>query len=358
MSFNNSNILTIAWDFAERFDPRNPPGFNAVKGSIFRYVTPVGLNPSLFFKKDNGTTVNWAELQTSDNAKPAFVYYVATSGAEFTSIQAAIDQAQADGAGVGQQKATVYVAPGVYTENLNFKDGVSIIGMTSQSSSFAVGIVGQHVYTMSPHGDPLEATIILAALTFFDPEPAGDTITVNGTPADSGFFELQGCFFSKSGAGRMIYFNSPNLIGIVAQCSVINASASSDPFIESQSQVCAVSQCSASSFSSQPFFKYTGTGTVNFFFNQCLGNAAYIVQIDSGTVYDNGNWLGTFGVNPDGVRIAAGVTYYCTNTTLIVNAGTGYAWQGAGTLNGTLIAYGINSAKDPALTFNLLASDS
>lgn len=356
MSQNNTNTLAIRYDFAERIDPRIAPGFNAVKGALFRYVPNVGL-PDLLFKKDGGTTTNWATLQTSDNAKPAFVYYVALSGAQFTSIQAALDQAQADGAGVGGQKATVYVAPGTYTENLNFRDGVSIIGMTAPGASPGVQITGNHVYTMSPHGDSLEPAIILQALLLANPNPA-DTIVVNGTPADGGFFQVQGCFFSKTSTGRCIFFNAPNLIGIVAQTAIINSPVSTDPMIESQSQVCVVNQCSNTAFCNMPLLKYTGAGSVNMFFNQVLGTMAYLVDIQSGQVFDNGNWMGTFGVNPDGIKVGAGVTYYCTNSTLIVSAGTGYAWQGTGTLNGTLIAYGINSNKDPGLTFNLLTSDS
>lgn len=342
-------------DISDSYDPR-VVGRAAPKGTLFRYVPSVG-QPVLLIKSGSGDTA-WIDASGTTLPNPKYVYTVAANGTPYATIQSALNAAEADGCGVGGVHGTVLVAPGTYTENLVLKSGVSIVALSSPVNINSVRLVGQHSYVMHPTGDPLEPAIYLSGLDLIDNNPSGDTILVTGTPADSGFFQVMNCNFSKSGAsGRCIHYNAPNLIGVVAQCAIIYG-GSSDPVIEAQGYVLSVALTSHSSNSTMPFLRFSGVGTVNFFNNQALTNAPFICEIQSGNVYDFGNFLGSFQADADGIRVAAGVTYYCTHSTLIVPVGTGYAWQGSGTLNGTLIAYGISNAKDPSLTFNLLPSDS
>lgn len=86
-------------------------------------------------------------------------YKVAPSGAPYTSVQTAINQAVADGHTTnGTNSAYILVYPGLYTENLTFKNGVHVISAgTNHGNSYnatanvnqggEVVIVGNHTFS-------------------------------------------------------------------------------------------------------------------------------------------------------------------------------------------------------------------
>jgi len=109
-------------------------------------VTPVAGNINLL-----GDTPTYG-LRTS-NAGPGSMaiqnvremghYVVSAAGdLEYTSIQTAINQAVADGANLSNQK-TVWVLPGLYTENLALADGVNVIGFQADGRSLGIIVDGQ-----------------------------------------------------------------------------------------------------------------------------------------------------------------------------------------------------------------------
>lgn len=94
-----------------------------------------GLRPSILPAGANGLVL------TLDNTQPTGAkwaagggggstlspYIVGTTGSDFTTIQAAIDQAVTDGSSHSNPK-NVYIKSGTYVENLTVYDGISLIG--------------------------------------------------------------------------------------------------------------------------------------------------------------------------------------------------------------------------------------
>lgn len=334
-------------DWIDKFDPR-VTGLAAPKGTLFRFVPTTGF-PTLLIKGDDGFSQDWQAFGEGDQP---FVYFVTPGTGNFPTIQSAIDQAFADGSGL--QVATIYVPPGTYNENLTFRPGQAIIGQNANVSVGAIRIVGQHTYTPPVGSDPLAAQVCLQGMSFIDLAD-GHTMEILG--AQPYFFTVSGCSFTKGDfTGNCIRCLNASGILVLAQSST-TYHGSPDPVVRSSSQVMVIQQMSHASGGVGPMLDYDGGSSVQFFNNSQLNNAPYVVNMQNGTMFCQGAFVGSFGTDPDGFRLGAGAVAYVTNSTFIVNAGTGYVFQGTGTVNGAMIVYGINSNKDPGLTFNLLASD-
>lgn len=342
------NIKTQVNDWINSFDPR-VGGLSGKKGSIFRYIPILGL-PLILVKQDDGFSTNWLAVQ---QATPVAgnIYYVVPGG-EYPTIQSAIDAAFAAGSGDPGNTATIYIPPGEYVENLEFRPGQSLVAQAANISVGAVKITGQHHYEATPGGDILSKTVLLQGLSFNDNDP-GNTITIDGM--NDGFFLQSGCqFFKNSATGRFVLCTNMNTILVITSGSGIYF-GSTDPAIESYAAVTVVQSMSYSSNAPGPFVLYQGSGTLNFFNNQALTNSPYVLSIESGQAFVGFNFLGTFAPDSDCIRCDG--LAYVFNSTLLSSVGTGYVLQGTGTVNGGMLVYGISTAKDPSLTFNLLPSD-
>lgn len=92
-----------------------------------------------------GITNGAGTISLSDLAKTT-AYVVGSTGARFTSIQTAINQAESDGASFASP-ANVFIQAGTYTENLTLKDGIYLytydgnFGFTSSKSVSLNGTV-------------------------------------------------------------------------------------------------------------------------------------------------------------------------------------------------------------------------
>lgn len=95
-------------------------------GGLNPAVLPAGAN-GLVLTLDNTmpTGTKWAAA--SGEGTTLSPYIVGATGSDFTTIQAAIDQAVADGASHSTPK-NIYIKSGSYTENLTVYDGISLIG--------------------------------------------------------------------------------------------------------------------------------------------------------------------------------------------------------------------------------------
>lgn len=94
---------------------------------------------------------------------PATGVYRVGAGCLFTTIQAAIDQAVADGYTTGDNPALVEIAPGTYTENVQLKPGVNLNGISSGASG--VYVVGNCTYPVSNGATRAQNSIAIQNMT-------------------------------------------------------------------------------------------------------------------------------------------------------------------------------------------------
>jgi len=126
---------------------------------------------------------------------PADAIYNVGPGCLFTTIQAAIDQAVADGYTTAANPALVQVAPGAYAENVAFKPGVNVVGLASAGQ--ACIITGNCTYSHSAGGTRNDNTITVTNLTLRS--SVGITMLVAGTsPLQLTFI---GCSLEKNSGG-------------------------------------------------------------------------------------------------------------------------------------------------------------
>lgn len=345
MGQGNSKNQKIDW--INSFDPRLL-GLASPKGTLFRFIPPVG-PAELLLKQDDGFTTNWDGIA----ATIPDVYIVAANG-QYPTIQSAIDAAYAAGSGTSGIFPTILIAPGVYVENLVFRPGQALIGYSTLVSIGAIQIQGQHTYSPPAGGDILNKIVNCQGLTFLDGAPGGNTVTISGV--NEGFMSFQGCTFQKSsGTGHIVLCTMNNFILVAVQCNILS-NQSVDPSFQSSSTVFVFQGNSDQSGTSAPSFNYIGNGSANVVGNNVLSSAPYCFRfgLAGSQAITYNNFVGTFDPAGIGMVVEAGVTLYCTMTTILA---TQYVFGGSGTVNGAMLAYGIGSAKDPALTFNLLPSD-
>lgn len=130
-----------------------------------------------------------SQVRFKFQAPAAAVYRVGPTGSGmlFTSIQAAINAAVADGYTSNDNPALVEIYPGVYTENVSFKPGVNVTMYNGFGSAFSGAngggglctILGNHDYTVSNGLTRAQNAIAISSvnLTCLN----GVTMTVAGT---------------------------------------------------------------------------------------------------------------------------------------------------------------------------------
>lgn len=190
----------------------------------------------------NGTL---AQVQAKYQRPANAIYRVGPvgSGFFFTSVQAAIDQAVADGFTSASNLATVEIAPGTYTENVVLKPGVNLIGVLG-----SVFIDGTCTYPVSNGLTRAENAILLSnlVLTVLN----GRTLEVSGV--DPCQLTLNGVQLIKqtggdaqpaysltnTGAGSRVRFNAGSLIDYnVATGTAMNCERGSTEFRQRNTSV-------------------------------------------------------------------------------------------------------------------------
>jgi hypothetical protein len=120
---------------------------------------------------DSNTIANTITITSSEIRGGNFIsrYVVDPDGmTPYTSIQSAIDAANADGV----SGAAVYVKPGTYTENLTFYDGIDLWGAVGVADTQTCKIIGKH--TPPSSGTLTVRNIFLQSAThIFDSNAAG-----------------------------------------------------------------------------------------------------------------------------------------------------------------------------------------
>lgn len=398
MSVNTTGILTLRWDFAEPFDPR-VVGFNAVKGAIFRYVPDDNTNPVLLMKQDAGFTTNWVEVGAGGSTDTAsnlgagaglfaqkvagdfefkslvagpnititpsadeveigflqapFVYYVG-AGLEFSTIQAAIDQAQTDGVGPGQP-GIINIAPGLYTENLTFIANLTLQAFTQNLAILQVTIDGQHTYTPPVNADPLSVQLNFRGLSFND-NVAGNTLSFIGP--NGAIITIAGCQFVKGSAtGSAIVSN----MGVVSVASSNFFSGSSDYLIDAQvgGFLMLIDLCTFNQGATGGFLQ--SAVSAQFFNSQCVIAAPSIFNVINNSTLSVINSIIT---NPDPnaniFTLAAGCEIVIYNSTLeLPTGGTGFVVDATGpaTLQEAGAAFPSSSRRSTNLTITVDALD-
>jgi len=171
------------------------PDRHFANAAIFTHstgLTPNSGNAALYIKTDNKAYIkNSAGAETLVGPTPATevtgVYYVAKNGSDsntgtvaapFLTIQHAINQVPA-----GTDDYTIYVASGIYDENLTInRINIHIVGMTDDAlQNKAILIRGTTSITATGTGSVFNNTIVLNNLTLANTSTAGYTVASTGS---------------------------------------------------------------------------------------------------------------------------------------------------------------------------------
>jgi hypothetical protein len=293
------------------------------------------------------------ELNAGGLGSTGLVYSVCPT-CQFTTIQSAINQAVADGAGVASVKAVILVHPGKYTENLVLAPGVVVQSFTVTLQPEQVFIIGQHTY--SPTGMIFfDNNAGFVGLTLIDSNP-GNTITVGGT--GSGIFIVASCFSEKSNTGSVIFANNPTVV--VSTFMNVFLGTIADPTIkilDSATFVSQQNQFQGGGVAVEMDVSNPGQGGLlisNFIFCQSAHCVKMGPNVQAQVYY---NIITNFQPNSSGLIIngAGGIV---TNNTITVPTGTGYTLDGIGSISIGGNVYGDSSSHNPTLTVNPLITDS
>lgn len=154
-------------------------------------------------------------------------YIVGSTGSDFTTIQAAINQAVADSASSTDPK-NIYIKPGIYNENLTLYDGINLIGFDPAPNTlplaiglFAVSnqsvqVTGSITYDSSSIAHSVEFRVYNIWIT----PPTGDVITLIGNPGLDQRFYFSCCRIDVNQTAQSV-FNLTNSTVLVSD-SVIN----------------------------------------------------------------------------------------------------------------------------------------
>jgi len=198
----------------------------------------------------------------SDNKFGLTPYIVGTTlgdGCDYTSVQAAINDAFAAGGGV------VGIRKGVYTENLTLQDGVELFGFDVDgrlpSLLSHVSIIGNHTFTVAGgFGAQLSQYINFSA-------PAGDIFTITATGGGQAILALKFCgveAFTVAGQ-RVCVFNPDGTSA--TQFSTDNTNVNSDghcfEMVGAGSGAAFLSLGNANSVTGDVFRLTSGSGSLN-----------------------------------------------------------------------------------------------
>ncbi len=192
-------------------DTRGPNGPFPI-GTI--WVDVVARN---FYGLANSSAGNaeWTQFAASTTGDAPISKYIVDQGgeADYVTIQAALDAANADGGG------TVYVRPATYTENLTLYDQVTIVGATSSAEASQVQIVGTHT-------PPTSGVIGFSTL-----ELTGTAAIISSAAAGSTEIHMFDCVCNVSNGYTLDLDNWTGLI----DCFNVDARGADDGFFNNSS---------------------------------------------------------------------------------------------------------------------------
>ncbi len=191
--------------------PTGPAGMDGAQGPVgpIGPIGPMGMNGNDGAPGTPGAPgADGAPGPQGPAGIPAARYIVADSlseGATHTSIQAAINQAIADGHGQSNQ-ATVLIRPGTYTENVALEAGIHLIS-GAPGKHFTTQIIGNVSFVPAFPGQVTLIGLEMAA-------NSGDALRVAGPASDSVQLYLVDCGVTAgSGADDALEVDINNLSG-------------------------------------------------------------------------------------------------------------------------------------------------
>ena len=268
--------------------------------------------------------------------------YIVGPAQTYTTIQAAINQAVADGAAFGNV-LTVLVTNGIYIEDVAFAPFVNVVSLASGIPS-SVEIQGACTYSPTGATD----TLYLAGLRFVT-NSASAALSISGAVGD--VVVCQSCLFQgtsgpaleNSNSALTLFIQTSSLAASTGQ-SALNLTAGSSFFI------------GGVSFYTDTPSLLSGTAVVNL-----VGGAHFNEFTLSGTASlaaSNSTIFATSGGEPLNIgATAAAQVSFCTVTSL---AGSGFWATGTGSLSFTSVGSNLAVAQtvDPALSLGATPAQS
>ncbi len=191
----------------------NTSGINVVGTPASNLLTIIGIQASttqqgtveLATAVETGNLTSASLAVTPASLGPILITpYVVAPGGAYTTIQSAINAANAAGGG------TVYIRPGTYNENITLYAEVNLQGYSGDSGNIAIfaGSLGQPSVEIT--GSLTIDTSALPANTnnfisniFFNP-PTGDILNIQSNPVEYDSFNFYGCVFTVNENGKNI----------------------------------------------------------------------------------------------------------------------------------------------------------
>jgi len=153
-------------------------------------------------------------------------YIVGLTGSDFTTIQAAIDQAASDGASCSNPK-NIYIKPGTYFEDPILHDGINLIGFDPAPNTLPMGIglyavSNQSVRingSISYDSSTLNASVEFRIYNIWIVPQTDDAIILSGNPGLDQRFYLGYCRIDVNQSGQGA-FNLTNSNLIISDCVI------------------------------------------------------------------------------------------------------------------------------------------
>lgn len=153
-------------------------------------------------------------------------YIVGPTGSDFTTIQAAIDQAASDGASCSNPK-NIYIKPGTYIEDPILHDGINLIGFDPVPNTLPMGIglyavSNQSVRingSISYDSSTLNASVEFRIYNIWIVPQTDDAIILSGNPGLDQRFYLGYCRIDVNQSGQCA-FNLTNSNLIISDCVI------------------------------------------------------------------------------------------------------------------------------------------
>lgn len=262
-------------------------------------------------------------------------YVVGTSATEyrFTSVQTAINQAVADGAGAASP-AIVYVTPGVYSENVALEPYVSVEGVSGGNYTRNIQINGNMT------GPIAAGFMTLSGISITSPNAVAG-LTIGGAIGTT--VEISECDIFADNADGIVFANAASEV-FVDNCR-FSATPTEKPFDLTGGTV---------RFTNCYFEDSTvpATQSAGIIFMRNCTSESFALDSSAGTLLCTGSTFNS-GANSCINLSTGGAVAFVYNSTLTSNAASGNYVSGVGVFgySGITPALGTANAVDPALVF-------
>lgn len=268
------------------------------------------------------------------------VYHVYPGGS-FATIQAAINQAVADGHISAENSFAFIIIHGKWTEDIILKDGISLIGASEgKLKDYTSRITGQLTYTPQST-NPLDTNVTIANL-FILAGTGKNAIKITG--ANKGRIFLKKCYIDKTGGtDDIILMNGHNSSVIEADDidgNITSASAGCTIYNILNGTFKSFNSCLLSSAYPGKILNCGANGVVNAqIVSSCTGSDAITIAV-GGKVTLALSSITNNQANSNGANIVAGGQLISLDTLWNVPSGTGKAIFGVA---GSVWVYSLNT---------------